>query len=216
MNNQINRTIVMATIFALLAIRSAQAEDFINLFKSDDFSQWMKVNGKPVDKTWEVKDGVVHRKASSGDIVTKRKFKDFELSFEWKISEAGNSGIKYRTRGSLGLEYQVLDDEKHRDNKNPTHRAGSLYELVAAPDSKPLKPVGQWNKGRIVAKGNHLEHWLNAEKVVSVTWGTEDWKKRFEKSKYRKNEGFGSWNGPILLQDHRDPVWYRNLKVRKL
>ena len=206
----------MATIIALLAIRSAQAEDFIDLFKSDDFSQWMKVNGKPVDNTWKVKDGVVHRKASSGDIVTKRKFKDFELSFEWKISEAGNSGIKYRTRGSLGLEYQVLDDEKHRDNKNPTHRAGSLYELVAAPDSKPLKAVGEWNKGRIIAKGNQIEHWLNGVKVVQITWGSEVWEKQFQKSKYRKNSGFGSWEGPILLQDHNDPVWYRNLKVRKL
>jgi hypothetical protein len=151
-----------------------------------------------------------------GNIITKEKFKDFELTFEWKISKAGNSGIKYRARGSLGLEYQVLDDQKHRDNKNPTHRAGSLYELVAAPDSKPLKPVGEWNKGRIFVKGNQIEHWLNGEKVVEITWGSEDWKKRFQKSKYHKNEGFGSWEGPILLQDHNDPVWYRNLKIRKL
>jgi hypothetical protein len=143
-------------------------------------------------------------------------FKDFEITFEWKISEAGNSGIKYRTRGSLGLEYQVLDDLKHRDNKNPTHRAASLYELVAAPDSKPLNNVGEWNKGRIVAKGNQIEHWLNGEKVVEVIWGTDDWKQRFQKSKYHKNEGFGSWDGPILLQDHNDPAWYRNMKIKRL
>ena len=126
------------------------------LFSKDDFSQWTKVNGDPVDVGWAIKKGVVHRNARGGDIITKEKFKDFELTFEWKISEAGNSGIKYRTRGSLGLEYQVLDDRKHRDNKNPTHRAASLYELVAAPDSKPLKKVGNWNKGRIVAKGNQI------------------------------------------------------------
>ena len=122
----------------------------IDLFPSDNFSQWTKVNGKPVGSGWMIEDGVIHRKSLSGDIITKEKFKDFELTFEWKISEAGNSGIKYRTRGSLGLEYQVLDDQKHRDNKNPTHRAGSLYELVAAPDSKSLNPVGEWNSGKII------------------------------------------------------------------
>ena len=186
------------------------------LFSKDDFSQWTKVNGDPVDVGWAIKKGVVHRNARGGNIITKEKFKDFELTFEWKISEAGNSGIKYRTRGSLGLEYQVLDDRKHRDNKNPTHRAASLYELVAAPDSKPLKKVGNWNKGRIVAKGNQIEHWLNGEKVVKVTWGTNDWKQRFQKSKYHKNEGFGSWGGPILLQDHNDPAWFRNLMIKRL
>ena len=144
----------------LLTSIHAKPKDEINLFSSDDFSQWTKVSGKPVSYGWTIKNGVVHRKSLTGDIITKEKFKDFDLTFEWKISEAGNSGIKYRTRKNLGLEYQVLDDLKHRDNKNPTHRAASLYELVAAPDSKPLKKVGEWNKGRIVAKGNQIEHWL--------------------------------------------------------
>jgi len=138
--------IYLITLTLLVSIHGKLKDEF-NLFPSNDFSQWTKVNGKPVGKGWEINNGVIHRKSLSGDIITKEKFKDFELTFEWKISEAGNSGIKYRTRGSLGLEYQVLDDQKHRDNKNPTHRAGSLYELVAAPDSKTLKPVGMWNKG---------------------------------------------------------------------
>jgi hypothetical protein len=88
--------------------------------------------------------------------------------------------------------------------------------LVAAPDDKPIKPVGEWNTSKIRARGNLIEHWLNGEKVVSIEWGSGDWYKRFEASKYRKNEGFGSWDGPILLQDHKDPVWYRNLRVRRL
>ena len=207
---------ILFSLFIIGNMYAAKLEKMHDLFEKDDFSQWTNVRGKPVGSGWMIKNGVIHRKSLSGDIITKEKFKDFELTFEWKISEAGNSGIKYRTRGSLGLEYQVLDDEKHRDNKNPTHRAGSLYELVAAPDSKPLKPVGKWNTGRVIAQGNQIEHWLNGEKVVEITWGTEDWMKRFQKSKYRKNEGFGSWEGPILLQDHSDPVWYRNLRVKKL
>ena len=208
--------LILSSLFITGCLHGANLEKIYDLFSQDDFSQWTKVDGKPVGNGWIIQEGVVHRKSLDGDIITKEKFKDFELTFEWKISEAGNSGIKYRTRGRLGLEYQILDDQKHRDNKNPTHRAGSLYELVAAPDSKPLKPVGAWNKGRIVADGKQIQHWLNGVKVVEINWGTDDWKKRFQKSKYRKNEGFGSWEGPILLQDHNDPVWYRELRVKHL
>ena len=209
-------SLILFLIYALGNLHAAKPIQVKNLFEKDDFSQWTKVNGEKVDNGWTVKNGVIHRHSKGGDIITKEKFKNFELTFDWKISEAGNSGIKYRTRGSLGLEYQVLDDQKHRDNKNPTHRAGSLYELVAAPDSKTLKPVGKWNTGRIIAKGHKLEHWLNGEKVVEIKWGTEDWKKKFQQSKYRKNEGFGNWAGPILLQDHNDPVWFRNILIKKL
>ncbi|MBT3540090.1 MAG: DUF1080 domain-containing protein [Opitutae bacterium] len=207
---------ILFLLYPLGSLPAAKLSQVKDLFNKDDFSQWTKVNGEKVDKGWSIENGIVHRHAKGGDIITKGKFKDFELTFEWKISKAGNSGIKYRARGSLGLEYQVLDDQKHRDNKNPTHRAGSLYELVAAQDSKTLNPVGEWNKGRIFVRGNQIEHWLNGEKVVEITWGSEDWKKRFQKSKYHKNEGFGSWEGPILLQDHNDPAWYRNLKIQKL
>jgi mono/diheme cytochrome c family protein/glucose/arabinose dehydrogenase len=187
-----------------------------DLFASGDFSLWQRVDGKPVGEGWKIEEGIVHRYGKGKDIVTKESYEEFELTFEWKISKAGNSGVKYRTKGSLGLEYQVLDDEEHPDNEKPTHRAGSLYELVAAPDDKKLKPVGEWNLAKIRVKGNLIEQWLNGEKVVSVEWGSDDWKELFAKSKYKKHEGFGSWAGPILLQDHQDPVWFRNMKVRKL
>lgn len=188
----------------------------VDLFASGDFSAWARTNGKPVPEGWSIKEGVVTRSKRSGDIATKEKYKDFELTFDWKISEKGNSGVKYRTRGSLGLEYQVLDDEKHNDNKNPTHRAGSLYELVAAPVGRELKPVGEWNTGKIIAKGNLLQHFLNGKMVAEIEYGSEIWKKQFGKSKYRKHKGFGSWTGPVLLQDHGNQMWFKNMLIKKL
>ena len=161
--------------------------------------------------------GIVHRgRPLAGDIVTRDAFHDFELTFEWKISQGGNSGIKYRTRGSLGLEYQILDDDKHKDGKKPSHRAGGLYDLVAPSDDKPIEPVGQWNSGRIVARGNRIEHWLNGSRVVDIEIGSDEWTRVFSLSKYKKHEGFGTWTGPVLLQDHNDKVWFRNLKIRSL
>jgi hypothetical protein len=198
------------------AVRSSSTE-WTSLFASSDFSQWTSIKGQAVGEGWSIKNGIVHRSGRRpGDIITKQQYKDFELCFNWKISEGGNSGIKYRTKGRLGLEYQVLDDAKHKDSKIPTHRAGDLYELAAAPDDKPLNPATQWNTGRIIARGDSIQHWLNGEKVVQLTYGTDDWNQRFQDSKYNKHEGFGSWTGPILLQDHGNEAWFRNLRIREL
>lgn len=223
------RSSIMTTItvagLLLAGISIAQSDEknvAKDLFASGDFSAWTTVKGAPVEKGWKIEDGVVHRYAKGGDIITKESYKDFELSFEWKISKGGNSGVKYRSKGSFGLEYQVLDDQNHPDRKIDNHLAASMYEIIAAPADKPVKPVGEWNHGRIVAKGNRIEHWLNGVKVVEIEYGSEDWKKRFQKSKYakgnfkKKNQGFGSWEGPILLQDHQDPAWFRNLKIKRL
>lgn len=188
-----------------------------DLFSAGDFSKWTKVNGDPVPSQWTIEDGVVYRgENGGGSIITKEHYHDFELRFDWKISEGGNSGIKYRSRKHLGLEYQILDDAKHKDRENPTNRVGSLYEILAADADKPVNPVGEWNSGRIVMQGDQVEHWLNGKLVTSIVIGSDDWKERFAKSKYSKHEGFGSWTGPILLQDHYDDVWYRNLRIRKL
>ncbi|MBK1827190.1 3-keto-disaccharide hydrolase [Haloferula rosea] len=191
-------------------------EEWTSLFDGKTFNGWTTMKGKPVTNGWKVVDGAMHRASAGGDIITEAKFKDFILEFEWKISEGGNSGVKYRVQGATGIEYQVLDDQKHADSKNPTHRAASFYDLLAAPDSKPIKPVGEWNQARIVAKGPKLEHWLNGTLVAELDQSSDDWKTRFESSKYKKVENFGTPASPILLQDHRDPVWFRNLRIKEL
>lgn len=210
-------------------VHEANNSEWVDLLQNDSLSLWEKGASGPnkesrvIGNLWSLKDGVLHlnreRKGPGGGfIVTKKSYGDFELRFEFKISHAGNSGVKYRTDDKgLGLEYQIIDDIHNGDNKNPTHRTACMYELVAAPDSKTLYPPGKaWNKARIVAKGNLIEHWLNGEKMVSIEFGSEDWKKRFAQSKYRDIPGFAASPGPILLQDHQDTVSFRNIRIREI
>jgi hypothetical protein len=188
-----------------------------DLFAGGDFSKWTTVDGYPVTR-WTIEKGVVERpKINFGDkfpgsIITKEDYKDFDLKFEWKISKGGNSGVKYRTDGHLGLEYQILDDGVHRDS----NLSAGIYALVSARDDKPYNPGGQWNSGRIMVKGDRVEHYINGEKVAEVLIGSEDWVERFKKSKYKKHEGFGTWTGPIYLQDHSDRVAFRNVRIKEL
>lgn len=201
--------------------------EWTNLLKNDGMGHWIpghsnaKVKRTAIGAQWKLEDGVLSldkdREGRGGHIVTKKPYFNFELKFEFKICYDGNSGVKYRTTEGLGLEYQIIDDEHYRDNKNPTHRTACLYELAAVPSTRTLHPAGkEWNTGRIVANGNQLEHWLNGEKVVTIEVDSAEWKERFAKSKYRVHEDFARNPGPILLQDHGDSVSYRNLFIREL
>ncbi|MFT5130573.1 MAG: glucose/arabinose dehydrogenase [Rhodothermales bacterium] len=200
--------------------RAAAVEtEWVDLLQNDSLALWQKTPTTEIGEQWSVKDGVLHldkeTKGRGGQIVTKKPYYDFELKFDFRISKGGNSGVKYRTKEGIGLEYQVLDDVNHTDNKNPTHRTACMYELASVPDSRTLNPPGEWNQGRIVARGNTLEHWLNGEKVVSIEYGSAIWKERFAASKYTKYPDFAAAAGPILLQDHSDTVSYRKLRIRE-
>ena len=166
--------------------------------------------------------------AAGGDLMTSDTFRDFELSWDWKISRAGNSGVKYNVseeismaaapnHAALGFEYQVLDDSLHEDNKVPSHRSGALYDLIPPNNSKTLRPVGEWNTSRLVFRGNHGEHWLNYSKVVEFDLGTPLMDSALARSKYRSIANFAQRRaGHIVLQDHGDEVFFRNIKIRNL
>ena len=227
-------SVVIAMLVAsvlTLAAADKPASGWVNLLENDSLEQWepgptkAKNPSKEIGDRWSLKDGVVHldrdkEKGRGGQIWTKKSYLDFELKFDFKIAYDGNSGIKYRAadvKGSaIGCEYQIIDDDHYSDNKNPTHRTACLYELVAVPKDRKLNPAGQWNKGRIRVSKNRFEHWLNGVKVVSIEFGSEDWKERFAKSKYKVHPDFAKHAGPIVLTDHGDTVSYRNVHIREL
>ena len=164
----------------------------------------------------------VERARRAGYLIwTEHKFGDFELSWKWKIAPGGNSGVKYRVANFngrwLGCEYQLLDDTQHSNASDPTKRAGALYGLYAPNPNKKLKPVGQYNQSRVVARGSRIEHWLNGSKILEFDTSSRDWCNRVCCSKFCEYAGFGqNAAGFVMLQDHGDDVWFRDLVVRVL
>lgn len=185
-------------------------------------------------KGWAINDGILKVEKSAGgestnggDIVTIKKYKNFELSVDFRITDGANSGVKYfvdtelnQGKGSsIGCEFQILDDRNHPDaNKgvNGNRKLGSLYDLMAAPENKPFRR-GFFNTARIVVKGSKVEHYLNDIKIVEYERGTQMWRALVAFSKYNVWPNFGeAEEGHILLQDHGDEVWFKNIKIREL
>ena len=212
------------------------------LFDGSTFHGWRGLGYDSVPTAhWRIENGAIRKladgdvprlpdgqPAAGGDLMTVDTFRDFELSFDWKISRAGNSGVKYNVseelsmanaanHAALGFEYQVLDDNLHEDNKVPSHRAGALYDLIAPNATKRLMPVGEWNSSKIVFRGNHGEHWLNGTKIVDYDLGTPLLDSLLAASKYHSIPNFAQRRaGHIVLQDHVDEVYFRNIKIHVL
>jgi 3-keto-disaccharide hydrolase len=202
---------------------------WILLFDGHSLDGWRGYK-KPdaVDSRWKVIDGALTLPADNGkdthgqrDIITTDTFEQFELSVDWKVAPGSNSGIKYfileDQDSAIGHEYQVIDDERHPDAKVGPHRqTAAFYDVLPASD-RPLKPAGEWNTTRIVVRGQTVEHWLNGKKVLQYELNSPALNAAIQKSKFKGIERFGKrQNGYILLQDHGDQVWFRNIKIRRL
>jgi hypothetical protein len=195
------------------------------LFDGKSTDSWRSYRGTTFPRTgWVVENGCLrHRaKAGGGDIVTKEKFENFELKLEWKVAPGGNSGIMYRVSEEglatwhTGPEMQILDNERHNDGKNPLTSAGSLYALIA-PSKDVSKPAGEFNHVRLIVNGDHVEHWLNGEKIVEYELNSKDIQTRIANSKFKDYPKFArEKTGHIALQDHGDDVWFCNIKIREL
>lgn len=200
-------------------------DDWIVLFDGTNLDAWRNYREDTLSDLWVIEDDAILLTArGGGDIITRESFGSFDLELEWKISEGGNSGIFYHIveADSLGQVYlsapemQVLDDERHPDGELPSHRAGANYDMQPCSEVA-TKPVGEWNKVRLLFDHGHVEHWLNGVKVVEFDQGSEAWQAQLTQSK------FGDWpmyakgeEGHIGLQDHGDQVWYRNIRVKRL
>jgi len=202
---------------------SASDDRFENLFDGTDLDHFRGYKTEQIGEGWKIADGTLYFDGSGGgDIVTRKEYSDFELTFDWKVAQGSNSGVMYRV--SLGdaapyvsgPEYQILDNEHHGDGRNSQTSAASLYAMFPASGGK-LNPVGEWNSAKIVVNGDRVEHWLNGEQVVSVEIGSQTWQKQLEASKFRDWEKFASnRSGHIAFQDHGDEVWFRDIKVRSI
>lgn len=210
-----------------------QSEGWVLLFDGTTKNGWHVYNKVSDGSAWKVVDGTLHldpqqkkdfQTAGGGDIVTDAEYDNYHLQADWKLDTGGNSGImfyvkeepKYEFAWYTGPEMQVLDNERHPDSKIIKHRAGDLYDLIT---SKPetVKPAGEWNHVDIVANNGKLELSLNGTKVVETTLWDDNWKKMVAGSKFAKMKDFGTFkSGRIALQDHGNPVWYKNIKIRKL
>jgi hypothetical protein len=190
------------------------------LFDGETSTGWVALGKTEFPSGWAVQGGVLKRATGGGDIVTTESFSDFELTWEWNLAYAGNSGVKYNLpdpKKNVGFEYQLLDDEHHPDGikGGRLHQTAGLYDLIEPSADKKVNPPGEWNKSRILVQGNHVEHWLNGAKTVEFELGSSDLRARIAKSKYAKVAGFGEkTSSPILLQEHGAEISFRAMKIR--
>ena len=212
---------VTATVVSAAEVKGAG--EWRPLFDGKTTAGWRGYKTQDVPAGWAVVDGVLVKEGKSTDLVTRDQYGDFELEFEWKLAPGGNAGVFYRGTEEYehiywsAPEYQLLDDAAHADGKNRLIAAGSAYALYPPP-AGVVKPAGEWNSSRIVAKGAHVEHWLNGKKVVEYELWSPDWEAKVKASKFKDWPNYGrAKKGYIAIQgDHEGSLSLRNVRIREL
>lgn len=214
------------------AMNSADHMDgWVALFDGKSLDGWRGYNGVDMEGVWVVEDGILHlvgrpKGSPHVNIITEARYDDFDLRFDWKVEAGTNSGVMFHVGEGpkqpylTGPEYQVLDNFGFRSGKGlpvgPVEHSASHYGIEAAV-SDETKPIGEWNKGRIVVMGNHVEYWLNGVKTTEYEMHSPEWKEQVANAKFSKWKDYAALGeGHIGLQDHGHRVWFRNLKIKEL
>lgn len=233
-------------IALIVSTTAALAQDgWVNLFNGTNSDGWHSPRSEKFPtKSWQITNNEMRvvssgnaESQSGGDIITTKRYANFELLAEFQLTEGCNSGIKIfvqpnispiskatgrpaGTGSAIGMEFQILDDVRHPDAKlgrNGDRRLGSLYDLIPAPTNKVTKPIGEWNQARIVSQGKHVEFWLNGQLTVQFDRGSDAFRQAVAQSKFKNIPDFGEWaDGHILLQEHGSKAAFRNIKLREL
>ena len=231
-NSSVNKTSQTDTATVMdTTTTAANTNDsgWINLFDGTTLNGWHTFGATNASVKWNVDSGAIHfnpeTKGDDGDLVSNDSFGNFDLKVDWKIAKGGNSGIlfyvqddkpKYEDTYKTGPEMQVLDDERNEDNKTPSHRAGSLYDMIQATPGA-VKPAEEWNTAEIVSNNGKLDFYLNGTHIVNTAVFDDNWKKMIAGSKFKQWPAFGTFkDGHIALQDHGFNVWYKNIMIKKL
>jgi hypothetical protein len=192
------------------------------LFDGESLDQWRGFRRDVLPDGWQAVEGAMTILGQGGDIITREQFGSFELALDWRVEAGGNSGILYLVTEDPDViwhaapELQILDDAGHVDGGSPLTSAGSAYGLYPAPRGV-VNPAGAWNSVRLVVDGTHVEHWMNGQQLLEYELGSEDFEGRVAESKFAVYPSFAlARRGHVGLQDHGDPVWYRNIKIREL
>ncbi len=207
---------------------SHSTDEWKSLFDGTSLNGWRFFKNK-ANNSWEVSDGTLHCKPFSdtevnhrSDLITEAQYENFEFTFQFKIASQSNSGIMFRVSEdydlayATGPEYQIIDDDGYPGQLAEENKTAGNYAMHV-PENKTLRPVGEWNEGKIVANGNHIEHWLNGNKVVEYELYSPDWTTRKDSSKWKDFPGYATVKkGHIALQDHGNEVWFRNIMIRVL
>jgi hypothetical protein len=194
-----------------------------SLFDGTNTSAWRGYKDQSFPAGWTIVDGILTKSTSSPDLVTKDKFGNFELAFDWKIAPGGNAGVFYRGTEEYdhiywsAPEYQLLDDAGHADGRSRLTSAGADYAVYPSP-AGVVKPAGEWNSSLIVANGNHVQHWLNGQKLLEYDVGSPDWEAKVKASKFVEYPHYGrAPTGYIGIQgDHDGQLWLRNIRIREI
>lgn len=211
------------------------------LFDGRTFEGWKSLGRDKIPTNlWEIDQESIHkintgeveslpdgRPAEGGDLITVEEFDNFELSFEWRVEPGGNTGLKYNVSeemslengvSALGFEYQLGDDGNDpNSNRKASHRVGALYDLFPTNTKVEINPIDQFNKSRLLVRGNQVEHWLNGEKILAFEFGSSQLDSAYKLSKFKNIKDFHKKRkGHLVLQNHKDDAWFRNLKIREL